>query len=257
MNNPNLHNAHLNGDPFFWKEGHVGVLLLHGLTATPAEVRPLGEALRAAGYTVAAPILPGHGASPKDLNRVKWQDWLNAAELTYQSLQKQCDKIFVGGESTGAIIALILAEQHPDIVGVLEYAPALKLALSRLSMLRMYIAAPFVPWLPKPGLKTNNVPLWQGYRVNPLKGVIQLFKLQKVARQILPKINQPILVIEGENDQTIDLDSGRIICENTQSSYTELHILAKSSHVVIVDIARDEATKLTLKFMEKVLAEAD
>ncbi len=257
MNNPNLHNAHLNGDPFFWKEGNIGVLLLHGLTATPAEVRPLGEALRTAGYTVAAPVLPGHGTSPRDLNHVKWQDWLNAAELSYQSLQKQCDKIFVGGESTGAIIALLLANRHPEIVGALTYAPALKLALSRVNVLRTYIASPFIPWLPKPGLKNDGVSLWQGYRVNPLKGIIQLFKLQKEVHKILPKINQPILVIEGENDKTIAPNCGEIICDNTASTHTEHYILPESSHVVLVDEARNTAIKLTLEFMEKVLAEAD
>ena len=45
MTNPALHNPHLEGGPFFWEAGPVGVLLLHGYTATTAEMRPLAKRL--------------------------------------------------------------------------------------------------------------------------------------------------------------------------------------------------------------------
>ena len=35
-----------------------GVLLIHGFTATPSQMRPLGEALHREGYTVLAVLLP-------------------------------------------------------------------------------------------------------------------------------------------------------------------------------------------------------
>src|SRR4051812_25853498 len=40
------------------------LLLLHGSGDTPQTLRYLGERLHAAGYTVHAPLLPGHGQSP-------------------------------------------------------------------------------------------------------------------------------------------------------------------------------------------------
>ena len=80
-----------------------GNLLAHGLTATCAEVRPLAKRLNAAGFTVAGPLLPGHGTHPQDLNRVKWQDWVQSGEETYQQLTERCQCIFIAGESMGEV----------------------------------------------------------------------------------------------------------------------------------------------------------
>jgi alpha-beta hydrolase superfamily lysophospholipase len=44
-------------------------LLIHGFTGTPWDVRPLGEALSAAGISVQAPRLPGHGTTPAAIAR--------------------------------------------------------------------------------------------------------------------------------------------------------------------------------------------
>ena len=57
------------------KNAHVGVLLVHGFTGSPASMRPWGEFLNSKGYTVRVPLLPGHGTQPEDLNKVKWQEW--------------------------------------------------------------------------------------------------------------------------------------------------------------------------------------
>ena len=38
-------NPELEGGSFLWQGGETGVLLLHGLTATTAEVRPLAKRL--------------------------------------------------------------------------------------------------------------------------------------------------------------------------------------------------------------------
>ena len=58
-----IFNPELEGGSFFWKGGGTGVLLLHGLTATTAEVRPLAKCLLVEGYTVSGILLPGHGTT--------------------------------------------------------------------------------------------------------------------------------------------------------------------------------------------------
>jgi carboxylesterase len=144
-----FHNLHLEGDAFFWQAGPDGVLLSHGLTATAAEVRPLAHELHEAGYTVAGPLLPGHGTTPADLNRTPWQDWVRATEEIYQQLAARCERIFVGGESMGALAALYLASEHPEAAAVLAYAPAIRLNLSAWDRLRLRLLAPFIPTVPK------------------------------------------------------------------------------------------------------------
>jgi esterase/lipase len=126
MENPNLRNPHLNGEPFFWQAGPVGVLLLHGFTATPVEVRAAADKLSSLGYSVAGPLLPGHATRPADLNRVRWRDWVDAAELAYRDLRTNCARVFVGGESMGACTTLTFALNHPERVETLLLtAPAI------------------------------------------------------------------------------------------------------------------------------------
>ena len=50
-------------EPFAADGGPVGVLVCHGFTGSPRTVRPWAEHLAAAGLTVRAPRLPGHGTT--------------------------------------------------------------------------------------------------------------------------------------------------------------------------------------------------
>ena len=251
MVNNALHNPHLAGDSFFWEAGRVGVLLLHGLTATTAEVRPLARYLHEHGYTVAGPLLPGHGTRPEDLNHVQWLDWVQAAEADFHHLLTICDCVFVGGESTGAVVALHLASRYPEIAGVLAYAPAIKLATSTKDVIQLYAAAPFIEFIPKASLDGSS--LWQGYPVNPLRGVVELLRLGREVRGRLDRISQPVLVVQGRHDTTIDPAAGEIILGGVSSSVKELIWMPDSSHVVAIDEEWEEVAALSLEFIERVM----
>ena len=91
-----MKNAHLEGGPFLWEAGPTGILLVHGYTATTAEVRPLAQALHARGYTVSGPVLPGHNSNPVDINKYSWRDWVAVVEEAYHVLFTRCDQVFLG-----------------------------------------------------------------------------------------------------------------------------------------------------------------
>ena len=242
-----LYNPHLDGDPFYWEAGPTGVLLLHGLTATPAEVRLLAEDLHAAGHTVMAPLLPGHGTRPEDLNEVRWRDWAWEVEQAYHLLATNCDQVFVGGESTGGVLALHLAAKYAEIAGVLCYAPAIQLALPMSQMVRLYVAAPLIEALPKES--GDNNPYWQGYTVNPLWAVVELVRLGREVRRNLAQIRQPVLVVQGRHDETIDPACGQIILDGVSSAVKELVWMEESAHIILLEEERAEITRLTLDFM--------
>jgi len=242
-----IYNPHLEGDPFLWEGGTVGVLLIHGFTATTAEVRPMGNILHEHGYTVAGPLLPGHYTKPADLNRVHWQDWVRTAESAYHELKRHCTQIIVGGESTGALLALYLASEFLEIRGVLAYAPALQLAMSNFDRLRLYLISPFIPFIPKQNMDDDTP--WQGYSVNPTRGVIQLLRLQKEIYKRLPAIHQPILLVQGRLDATVHPTVPALIAESVSSQHTEIHWMENSRHVAILDKELNSIAKITLDFI--------
>ena len=176
---PLIKNPHLEGDPFHFEGGPTGILLVHGFTATTAEMRPLAEYLHNKGFSVSAPLLPGHYTSPEDINNYRWKDWVSEVETAYQVLARRSERVFIGGESTGGLLALYLASYHPEIAGLLTYAPALKLMLRQVDVFKLHLAAPFIPYLRQDDveddLKDDGL-AWQGYMAKPLKGVIQLLQ---------------------------------------------------------------------------------
>ena len=246
-------NPELDGGSFFWKGGETGVLLLHGLTATTAEVRPLAKRLFNYGYTVSGILLPGHGSTPENLSQTHREDWIKASEEAYNELKQECSSVIVGGESVGALIALRLASDHPEIKGLLLYAPAMRLAVSFFKIVLLVMLSPFVFSVKKKFPKDREGLPWQGYKVNPLKTGVQLLKFQREIRKRLCRIYQPILLIQGKLDETVDLNSGEIILRGVQSAVKEIYWMEKSGHVVILENQFEEVLQKTFEFIRKIV----
>ena len=248
-----LLNPELEGGSFFWKGGETGVLLLHGLTATTAEVRPLAKCLLNEGYTVSGILIPGHGTTPENLSQTHRRDWIKASLEAYNEIKRECSSVIVGGESAGALLALRLASDNPEIKGLLLYAPAMRLAVSFFKIVLLVMLSPFLFSVKKKFSKDREGLPWQGYKVNPLRTGVQLLKLQWEIKQRLCRIYQPILLIQGTLDETVDLNSGDIILRGVQSAVKELYWMEKSGHVVILEKQFEKVLQTTLGFIKNII----
>lgn len=252
MNKPGLFNPHLDGEAFFWKTGPVGVFLSHGFTATTAEIRYLAGKFNANGYTVAAPLLPGHGTQPEDLNSTHWQDWAYAGEEMLTKLFETCEQVFVGGQSLGGVLALYLASQEPRVAGVLLYAPAIRTPMSTLDLVKLYVGSPFITQVEResPDCSTE----WQGYPGLPLKGAIQLLQFQNATIKRLSNIKHPVIIFQGRHDTIIAPESGKIILESVSSTVKEHHWMEKSNHAIVLDSEREQVVMLSIRFIGSCIA---
>jgi len=236
-------NPELDGSSFIYQGGKTGFLLLHGFTASTAEVRPLGERLHAAGFTLSAPLLPGHGTHPDDLNKVRWQDWLQTAESEYLKLSQQCDDVWVAGESMGGLLCLLLAAKNPNIKGLLLFAPALAVRKMRAAYVLQYV----MKYLAKKNAKDGL--LWKGYNVYPLKGVVEFIRLQKAARNALSSVKQPTLAFFSEKDATVGLAASELMKAKLGSKELELVILKESPHVILLANEQEKVLEHTLNYL--------
>jgi len=224
-----MKNPHLDGSPFFWKGNDTAILCLHGFTATTVEVRKIAEFLHHQGYTVSAPLLPGHGTDPQELIRTRWMDWYLEAEKSYHELAQHYSRVFVLGESMGALLTLHLAANYPSICGIMVFAPAIRIKYLWFSK----ILWPFKQYLWK-GKPNPEIPQ-QSYKVYPLKAASSLYDLQKMIKKEFNQIQTPILVFQGKLDRTIDPLGAVDVFEKIGAQDKEFIFLESSEHIILLD----------------------
>ncbi len=239
--------------PFAFEGSGAGpaCLLIHGLTGSPAEMRPLGEYLQTKGASVRAPLLPGHGLEPEALSRVTWQDWVNTAEEALHGLFASERPTFVIGLSMGALVAAELAARHPELAGMVLYSPAYKVA-NKLAPLAPWLRhlIPSVPKTDKTDLSDPEAEklLWH-YPCWPTGGVAELWLLTRVVRERLPQITVPSMIFVSTQDASIARDSGPALDKRLGSPDKELVHLHHSGHVLTVDIERETVFAKTWGFI--------
>src|SRR5947199_3869069 len=107
------------------EEGSPGVLLLHGFGDTPQTLALLARHLHKCGYSLYAPLLPGHGRDMAAFRRTGADEWINAARAAYAQMRSRHDHVSIVGLSMGGALATIVASEQTDIPALVPIAPYL------------------------------------------------------------------------------------------------------------------------------------
>lgn len=223
-------------EPYHHEGGPVGVLMCHGLTATPQSLRPWAHRLAAAGLTVSVPRLPGHGTSWQEMARTRWEDWYAEIARAFDELRGRCEQVFVAGLSLGGCMALRLAEQQQDDVsGLVLVNPSLVADDRRMALqpvLRLVMRS--VPGLGD-DLKRTDVHELAYDRV-PVAALSGLMKLWSSTRAGLDSIRQPVLVFRSVEDHVVGPGSVAALRKGLSPSVEfEERICPDSYHVATLD----------------------
>lgn len=225
-------------EPFLLPGGDQGVLLIHGFTGSPAEMRLLGEYLQAQGYTVLAPRLCGHGTSPEEMAKTAWRHWYTEVENGYHYLQGFCREVSVVGLSMGALLALKLALEYPVKQIVTMSAPFF-LTDRRLPFLPIYRL--FKRFAPKRRRKLYPVDgkYSVAYNRTPLSSLESLLELIEQVKTSLPVVSRPLLIIQSRSEHTVRPEGAQYLYDYAGSSRKQLIWLENSGHIVTLDRERD------------------
>ncbi len=226
-------------EPIDLPGGPVGALLSHGFTGTTASMRPWAEHLAAAGLTVRAPRLPGHGTRWQDLNATGFADWYGEVERCLDDLLRRCRSVFVMGLSMGGTLALRLAElRSADVAGLVTVNASL--ASDRKDVRLAPLLAKVVA--SRPGIasdiKRDGV-TELAYPRTPLKAFASLYRAWPVVCADLHRITCPVLVFRSRVDHVVEPVSGRILLEGIRrgpgGDKVHERILEDSYHVATLD----------------------
>ncbi|KFU76128.1 carboxylesterase [Amycolatopsis lurida] len=213
----------------------AGFLLCHGFTGTPASMRPWGDHLADAGYTVRCPLLPGHGTRWQDMNRTGWEDWYGAVREELLALFATCETVFVAGMSMGGTLTLRLAEEFGDrIAGIVLVNPSvltLRWDAKLLPVLSRIL--PSVPGVANDIAKPGETEL--AYSRTPVRAAASLAKLWKLTRADLGKVTQPVLLLHSAVDHIVEPVNSQVILNGIGSEDVTEVVLENSFHVATQD----------------------
>jgi len=232
--------------------GRAAALCLHGLSGTPYEVRPLAEAISAAGIRAVGPALPGHNETPERLAATPHTFWLEAARAEFQRLRENCDSVFIVGMSMGGLVALALAAEEPvDALAVIGTPLALPHPCSWLIPLVKYLR----PMAPKSQGSDIRDPAARArhpsYPVMPMNSVHELQRLQRRVRPLLARVTAPILVAHGAHDRTASQRDAVEIRDSVSSEVREYLLFEASGHIVPVDFDGPALARAVAEFFAR------
>lgn len=247
------------------EQNGCGVLVLHGLSGPPNELRFIIGALESQGYYVAAPKL-------ESAYQGSWQCWTGAVQAAYESLAQKVSAIHVTGQGAGALLALdLLSRGRDDLRTAALYSPTLcpngwavpallrLLALAPMPVLARYMEAAKSPLL---GLKDDRIRrfvvqelasttgLGQGLRARQASALVELMRLARDLRPRLGQIDRPMFIVHARDDDQSSLDNAFAI-QRRVAGPVETLVLEDSFHLVTLDRQRHLVAERTIEFLDR------
>lgn len=246
--------AHEDNFPF-WLEpeapANACVVLVHGFSATPREMRPLGAALVEHGFSALGVRLPGHGTSPEDLSQRSYHEWVATVRSAIEIAATQSKRVYAAGLSTGTL-ALLAASQTEALSGQVLLAPFLRLK---------HPLAPFT-WLLRHLMhyETRTIepelePFY--YSRRPLRAIHELIRLTKEVRKHLHQTTTPTLLVASEGDATADPKSAIELFEQLASPCKKMELYGEEvPHAMMGEDnpRRNEIIQMSVEFFTQLEA---
>jgi len=247
------------------------VLLFHGLTGSPFEMKKYGEFLFKNGYDVFCYSFPGHGERISEIETVTWQDWCDFAQGKYNNLRKNYNQFFVSGLCLGAAMAVYLAEHNKDITGIVALSTTLfldgfcipwtisLLPFALCTIVKFYFTFPEDDCF---GIKNERTRRSLakitakadiGMDNYPLNCVEGLLKLSKNVRKNLKNVSCPVLCIHSKYDNLSSPKSAKVVLKGISSSIKEYVELNDSYHMVLYDNEKEFVMNSVKEFLNKLV----
>ncbi len=236
----------------------LGIVLIHGFTGTPKEMRGLGEALAAQGFPVLGVRLAGHATRIEDMVRMRYTDWMADVEDGYHLMRGIREQVALVGLSMGGALSLLMASRL-DVTAVVALSTPFELPRQVPDWVLRLLAWTH-PYLPKskdgPGSGWFDQEAWKehvSYPYNPARSVLELKCLLQAMRNELPRVHVPVLLMHSKQDTYVPPEHMEKIYERLGSRHKEKRWLEHAGHVITEDRTRAEVYEVVREFFGRVV----
>ena len=231
--------------PFFLhKPGNKkAVLLLHGFTATPWELKELAVHLADRGFSVYVPLLKGHATTPSELKTTSWEEWYASALYGYNLLFILSEDVNVAGFSMGGLLAILLAENKP-VHGIVAINTPMLIKDKRMHFAGFFKY--FIDYVKNPNVAQEDE---HYYKQRPVAAIAELNQLMKKAKSSLNNVRSPILILQAQYDEVVEPSSAEIIADNIGSLTIKKVAVDAKSHMILKGKDKKEIFNLISGFL--------
>ncbi len=239
----NKETATQSGDPLLIlpeNRNPLGIVLVHGFLATPAEVKSFAEKLGHLGFAVITPRLKGHGTSPWDLRERSWKEWLASVQRAYRIMQCYCEDICLIGFSTGGALSLLQAAEQPDgLAGVVAISTPVKFRNKNMIFVPLvHHANKLMSWLPSyegimPFRPNDTEHPDINYSTMPLHSLFELRLMVGQLTKRLPDIHCPALLMQADGDPVVAPDSVNRVYNKISSTEKSIELIQSNRHGIL------------------------
>jgi carboxylesterase len=247
------------GDPSPFDLGNsadIGILFVHGFTASPSEMRAMAQLLaQAKGWRCKGILLPGHGTRVEALQGTSGEDWLANAERAYTELAQQCRHVFLAGLSLGAVLCCHVAHGRPNdprMRGLILMAPAFGVTRLRTAIVRLLKPVKTLRSKPKRASDYFLDNKLYSYVQTPLNRASEVLKLGRQAVENMSKLRHiPTMMFVGDRESTVSLKTMLSVAEG--NPWIQLVRLPRSRHILTVEPDREKLFEASARFVEECL----
>ncbi|MFA6734707.1 MAG: alpha/beta fold hydrolase [Sphaerochaetaceae bacterium] len=211
------------------------ILMVHGFPSCPQVFEYFADYFSKAGYDVRAPLIPGFGTSPKDLEHTSFAQWYDYIARVYEGLRARYKQVFVLGLSMGGAITLRIGETYSGTDKAPDGLVSISAPVCYNSLHDRVVASPFVfvgrivsVFFPVIGIPRNvsgkpngedGNEDWTGYHgMFARQGITLIYHLKPIRRD-LKKITVPLLAIQDKKDKTVPPKNLDIISRENGSNH--------------------------------------
>jgi len=246
------------------------VLLIHGMTGAPAEMKLLARRLNRRGFSISVPLLAGHGVDERQLLRTGWRDWLDSVRLAYRALAREHDEVNVAGVCVGGALGLALCAEEPAVAHSAVYSmtyrydgwnmrpwnraitPILR-PFTRVPLLRRIGYTEPYPFGLKDERLRDAMASEQSAAIPglldrvPFGAMGEMHALCDHVDRVARRIDQPVLILHAADDDMSHPRNARRL-QSVLGARAELRLLDDCYHMIHVDRQRDLVADLTADF---------
>ena len=200
------------------KEGARGsVLLIHGVSTGPGDLRELANFLFENDYNVYVLRLPDYGRRGHTISEVNWQSALQQARQCFQLLSRGGGKVPVVGMGFGAALALHLAREE-SVSSLVLLSPAIMPKASAFQKVLVRLKLHHLKFIHR----------YIGWNADLMEGMDQ-------ARGHVGKLRVPIYAAQCEDDDRASPASLRFLQRKSGHKASRFRVFPTGGHIILAE----------------------